>query len=149
MMKVMCAWHPKFFGFEFVMSEGTEPASHGICPKCLKKLQVQELPSDAVGKDLRKKGFEVQQFDEYHHRVNGEFDFWTNEHGKPFTWHDLISGDWGKEPADQIVNFVVQRLSSPRPEVNKEQFVDRLVAIGWERKEAEESWSARKSPAAP
>lgn len=37
-MKVMCAWHPKNFGTEFVMREGTEPVSHGICDDCRERI---------------------------------------------------------------------------------------------------------------
>lgn len=36
-LKVMCAWHPQFFGEELVMREGAPGAavSHGICERCL------------------------------------------------------------------------------------------------------------------
>ena len=34
-MKVICAW------CGLVTSEGTEPASHGICPACLAKLEME------------------------------------------------------------------------------------------------------------
>ena len=34
-MRVMCAWHPKYFGTELVMREGTSGrVSHGICDEC-------------------------------------------------------------------------------------------------------------------
>lgn len=37
-MRVLCAWHMKNFGTEFVIKEddgsGTEGDSHGICPEC-------------------------------------------------------------------------------------------------------------------
>jgi hypothetical protein len=38
-MKVICAWHPGYFGEELVMEDGNEPTSHGICPACLKRLE--------------------------------------------------------------------------------------------------------------
>jgi hypothetical protein len=108
----------------------------------------QALEQTMFGPDLIKKlekaGLRVQRFDEYHHRVNGEIDVWTNERGRPLTWHDWITGDWGKKPAEQVVKWILQRVSVPRPDVTKEQFVDRLVAIGWDRKDAEASWSERQ-----
>lgn len=39
-MKAMCAWHPKYFGTELVMREGSEPATHGICDECRRKVGV-------------------------------------------------------------------------------------------------------------
>jgi hypothetical protein len=100
-------------------------------------------------KKLEKADLRVQQFDPYHHRVNGEIDVWTNKRGRPLTWHDWITGDWGKKPEDQIVKWLVNRLSSPRPDVTEEQFIERLVSIGWGRKEARESWTARQLSAKP
>ncbi len=33
-MKRICAWHPQNFGFPLTIEDGTEPASHGMCPDC-------------------------------------------------------------------------------------------------------------------
>lgn len=56
---------------------------------------------------LREMGFEVKQLSPYHFRVNGEFDFWLPR-GK---WHDLVLGDRGRKPLDQISFFVKERLT--------------------------------------
>lgn len=41
-LKVICSWHQRFFGTEFVIREAApghenDSASHGICPECLEK----------------------------------------------------------------------------------------------------------------
>lgn len=50
-MKRICAWHPNNFGFTLVMADGTEPATHGICPDCALveqgKVETQRLDSNA------------------------------------------------------------------------------------------------------
>ena len=33
-MKTICAWHPKYFGKEYVIQEGTGEVSHGVCKDC-------------------------------------------------------------------------------------------------------------------
>lgn len=55
---------------------------------------------------LREWGFEVHEFTSWHFRVNGEFDFYLPR-GK---WHDLVLGDRGTKPLDQIPYFVKTRL---------------------------------------
>ncbi len=49
-MKRICAWHSRNFGFELTMEQGTEPATHGICPDCsaveLAKVNTQRLDSN-------------------------------------------------------------------------------------------------------
>lgn len=43
-LKVMCAWHPRFFGEELVMREAAPGAgvSHGICERCMDKVFAAE-----------------------------------------------------------------------------------------------------------
>src|SRR5579863_8036742 len=100
----------------------------------------------SIASSLRRKGFTVEQFDSYHVRVNREFDYWLNAKGKPLTWNDRVTGDWGRKPEDQMYRFIVHRLSQLRPEVDEETFIDRLVAIGWTREEAQKGWNERASP---
>lgn len=56
---------------------------------------------------LRNMGFRVLELTPYHFRVNDEFDFYLPR-GK---WHDLITGERGKKPLDQIPFFIKERLS--------------------------------------
>jgi hypothetical protein len=56
-----------------------------------------------------------------------------------------MTGDRGRKPLDQIPHFVARRLNETHGEVEKEDFVNRLVGIGWSLKEAEEAWTERKS----
>lgn len=90
---------------------------------------------------LRQMGFRVKQYNEYHFRVNGEFDFWLPR-GK---WHDLITGDRGRKPIEQIHFFIKERLADRPCEANKEDFINRLIALGWSREESEEAWTERQS----
>ena len=92
---------------------------------------------------LRKMGFTVHAFSEYHFRVNDVFDFWLPR-GK---WHDLVTGDRGRKPLDQIPHFVARRLRERKCEVNKEDFIERLFHIGWSKQEAEKAWTERQSKA--
>ena len=96
-------------------------------------------------RQLEKAGFRIQQFDPYHHRVNGEFDVWTNERGRALTWHDRFTGDWGRVPEDQVVHFIKRRLEREEMECTKEEFMNRLMQIGWPFEEAEKSWNERQS----
>lgn len=37
-LKVMCAWHPQYFGTQLVLREGPPGrVSHGVCEQCRKK----------------------------------------------------------------------------------------------------------------
>lgn len=89
---------------------------------------------------LARKGFIVQQFDEYHFRVNGEFDFWYNAKGCSLSWWDRITDRRGRKPIDQMFHFIVRRFS----DVSHQEFVKRLMAIGWIEREAEEAWQKRQ-----
>jgi hypothetical protein len=55
---------------------------------------------------LREMGYIVEQFNEYHFRVEHCFEFWL-PHGR---WHDMDSGERGKKPLEQIPFFVSHRL---------------------------------------
>jgi len=96
---------------------------------------------------LRKEGFEVVAFDAYHHRVNGEFDFWLNDHGNPYQWHHRPSGRRGAVRRDCLVKQINTFLKEELPQVSKEEFVRRLVEIGWSAKEADKEWNDRNSTA--
>jgi len=87
-------------------------------------------------KELREKGFNVVTFDGYHHRVNGEFDFWLNDHGLPLSWKDRLTGDKGRKPPTQMAAFIIQWLTDRPTEVDKDTFITRLVEIGWKEEEA-------------
>jgi hypothetical protein len=93
---------------------------------------------------LEKQGFTVEMFNEWHFRVNGEFDFWLNVRGRSISWHDRISGERGHKPEAQLVSFIRNRLTdrSMRP-ADKDEFVGNLRQIGWSRADAEKEWSAR------
>jgi hypothetical protein len=45
-MRLLCAWHQKYFGHEFVIKEddgsGEEGDSHGICPAC-EEIEMKKL----------------------------------------------------------------------------------------------------------
>jgi hypothetical protein len=98
-----------------------------------------------IAAKLRKKGFTVQAFDTWHHRVNGEFDFWLNRRMYRLSWKDRVTGDVGEQYSpQQMFDFIVQRLSNPRPEVTKEVFIQRLVEIGWKKEEAEKEWTDKQ-----
>lgn len=49
-MKRICAWHHQNYGYELVMEDGTEPATHGICANCsageIAKLNALQLESN-------------------------------------------------------------------------------------------------------
>jgi hypothetical protein len=100
--------------------------------------------------ELEKQGFKVQQFDEYHFRVNGEFDFWLNHRARPLSWHDRLSGERGYKPEAQIVPFIRNRLADRTMKVaEKDEFIGNLKQIGWSQVEAEKEWSARQCQASP
>src|SRR6202142_4729313 len=97
---------------------------------------------------IRKLGYEVVQFNEWHFRVEGVLDFWTGHRG--CKWWYRVTDERGKRPPDQMVFFVQHLLGEPnahRIEVPEEEFVQRLVSIGWSEKEAREQWTTRQSPA--
>lgn len=99
-----------------------------------------------IVRQLKKLGFTVELFNCYHHRVNGEFDFWTNSHGKGVRWHDTFTGDRGIKPEKQIVHFIKVRLLEREPsDVTKEEFMQRLMQIGWTYEEGEKAWNERQS----
>ena len=93
---------------------------------------------------LRKMGYEVVQFSEYHFRVEDVFDFWLPR-GK---WHYRTTDTRGKKPLDQIPFLVESMLGRPgqlKIEIPKAEFVRRLVSIGWSQKEAENAWNEKQS----
>ena len=98
--------------------------------------------SDLV-RNLEKAGFQVQLFDTFHHRINGEIDVWTNSRGRALSWHDRFTGDRGRVPENQVVFFVKRRLQRENTEQTKEEFMNRLMQIGWKYEEAEKSWNER------
>lgn len=100
-----------------------------------------------IVRQLKKLGFTVAQFNEYHCRVNGDFDFWLNARGRGLHWHDRFTGDRGIKPQDQIVNFIKVRLERESFDVTREEFMQRLMQIGWKYEEAEKSWKERQSSA--
>lgn len=59
-----------------------------------------------VVEQLRQLGYEVKQFSEYHFRVNERIDFWLPR-GK---WHDLLTGERGRKPLDQLQFLMEQKL---------------------------------------
>jgi len=95
-------------------------------------------------KKLEKAGFRVQQFDPYHHRVNGEIDVWTNARGRALSWHDRFTGDRGKVPENQVVHLLKRRLDREPVECTREEYMNRLMAIGWTYEESEASWNERQ-----
>lgn len=99
--------------------------------------------------ELARRGFTVQKFDEWHYRVNGEFDFWFNAKGRSITWWDRIADQRGRKPEDQLLLFIVRRLTDPPAvEVPHEEFVRRLTGFGWTHRDAEEAWQKRQSVSA-
>lgn len=95
---------------------------------------------------LLKLGYEVQRFNEWHHRVDGVFDFWTGSTG--CKWHDRVTNERGSKPPDQIVFFIQQKLGRPgaaKVGVTKAEFIRRLVSIGWTYEEGEKEWYDKKS----
>ncbi|MGC2234297.1 MAG: hypothetical protein WBA09_22540 [Candidatus Acidiferrum sp.] len=98
-------------------------------------------------KQLEKAGLRVQQFDPYHHRVNGEIDVWTNAQGRALSWHDRFTGDRGHIPEDQVVQFLKRRLDREPSDCTREEFMSRLMQIGWSYEESEKSWKERSSSA--
>jgi len=103
---------------------------------------MKKLPT--IEEQLRKLGFTVEEFDSYHRRVNGEFDFWRNAHHRAFQWHDRFTGDRGAKWEQQIVDFIQKRLSRTQVECDKEEFVRRLTQIGWTQADAEMEWNKRE-----
>jgi len=59
-----------------------------------------------VADELRKMGYKVQKFTEWHFRVSW-MEFWLPR-GK---WHDMRTGDRGQKPLDQIPFFIHRRLN--------------------------------------
>lgn len=94
---------------------------------------------------LRKRGFEVIAFNEFHHRVNREFDFWKNDKGRLVAWHDRIIGDRGRVYPEKLFPLIQGRLRDRPVEVAKEEFIARLVSIGWTANDAERAWSERNA----
>jgi hypothetical protein len=54
----------------------------------------------------------VEKFSNYHFRVDGEIDVFTNRHGDYAKWHDRIRKDRGVKPPEQIPNFIKARLEA-------------------------------------
>lgn len=93
---------------------------------------------------LRNKGLTVRQFDEFHFRVNNEFDVWFNVKMKGLSWWDRITDQRGRKPEEQMYWFILRRFAEPsQTDVPHEEFIRRLVNIGWAEKEAEEAWQKR------
>ena len=96
--------------------------------------------------ELYKLGYSIQSFSQWHHRVEGVFDFWINKRDPSNRWHDIVTGERGIKPQGQLVHFIKQRLGVPgATEVPQQEFVRRLVEIGWTEEEATKSWNERKS----
>lgn len=85
----------------------------------------------------------VQKFNDFHYRINGEFDFWVNASDRPCVWHDRLTEDRGEVWPWLLFKFVMRRLKGPRPEVNKSVFVSRLMETGFTRKDAEKAWEVK------
>lgn len=96
---------------------------------------------------LRKLGYTVNRFSQWHHRVDGVFDFWTTKRGDEWHWHDLSVDERGVKPPDQIVYFIQQRVGKPNTSthVTKAEFIRRLVEIGWTPGESEAAWKEKQS----
>jgi len=99
--------------------------------------------------ELRKLGYEVKSFTSLHHRVEGVFDFWTGKSG--CKWWYRTTDERGHRPQDQIKYLVKALLGEPSSlpgAVAEEEFVHRLVSIGWSEKDAREQWKEWSSKAA-
>lgn len=95
---------------------------------------------------LRKQGYQVVQFSEYHFRIEGVFDFWLSRRG--CKWWYQTTGERGHRPPDQIPYLVGHLLGAPLPPgtTTEKEFIGTLVRIGWPVEEARKEWNARKSP---
>lgn len=104
------------------------------------------MRAEEMIKALKKAGFRIQQFDDYHHRVNGEVDFWLNGRFRHLSFHDRITGARGSLTPHQLFQSIKSRLESPREElaVTREEFMQSLFQIGWGYEEAENAWEDRK-----
>jgi hypothetical protein len=98
--------------------------------------------------DLRNMGYEVHAFNDHHFRVEGVFDFYIGKRGSH--WWFQVTNERGHRPPDQIKYLVIALLGDPgtiKVKVPKDEFIRRLVAIGWSEKEALEAWNERSSKA--
>jgi hypothetical protein len=68
---------------------------------------------------LRKLGYSVVAFSEYHFRVEDVFDFWVGKSG--CKWHDRVTDERGHKPPDQIVQWIAVRLGKPGEKATKEK----------------------------
>ena len=102
-----------------------------------------------IVEELRKLGYEVKSFNQWHHRVENVFDFWTGKSG--CKWWYRTTDERGNRPPDQIKFLVKALLGDPGTlpgAVTEHDFVHRLVSIGWSEKEAREQWKEWSSRAA-
>lgn len=98
--------------------------------------------------ELRNLGYEVKTFNSWHHRVEGVFDFWTGRSG--CKWWYRTTGERGHRPPDQIKYLVKALLGDPgalKIEIPQDEFIRRLVSIGWSEKEANDAWIEKQSQA--
>lgn len=101
----------------------------------------------SIADRLRKRGFQVEEFSRYHFRINRELDFFKNEHGRPFAWHDRVTDVRGELPQEKLWPFIIKRFDKP-PIIHEEEFVARLMHIGWTEQEAREAYAQRANGAA-
>ena len=91
---------------------------------------------------FRALGYTVEQFTVWHYRVNDQIDFWYPK-GR---WHDLITGERGKKPLDQMHSWIDTRIKSRTPQqIDKNNFIVNLLSIGWTKEDAEAAWQERSA----
>jgi hypothetical protein len=108
----------------------------------LENFRRQVMERRAAVEKLREMGHEVYAFSDHHFRVDGVFDFWYPRG----MWHDIVTGERGNKPLEQMPFFVHNRLEDRPVEIGKQDFIKTLIDIGWSKEEAEESWREKTSP---
>ena len=70
-------------------------------------------------KEIRKlgrNGLGVQEFTVYHYRIANRFDIFPNDRGRQWAWHDIVTGERGVKPPEQLEHFIPHYLAAtPAP----------------------------------
>jgi hypothetical protein len=77
---------------------------------------------------LQRNGLAVQEYTVYHYRVANRFDVFPNDRGRQWAWHDIVTGERGVKPSEQLEHFIPNYLAA-NPVPQRELIPEREA--GW------------------
>jgi len=86
---------------------------------------------------LERRKIPLVRFSEHHIRIDGQLDIFLRTRRSGFSYHDLVTGERGlryEDPEDFALAYLAR---SSRTSATKEEFVEGLVNVGWNRGDAE------------